>query len=499
MKNRYLLFAFWLLAAAVQAQNFRPFRPGGSYEYAQAGADTVYSLRLEHNGIISMGDSLYKFSQKVGRSYNQNNQVSCQQYRYADNLFGRSFYPVSFGLARGAYVLEVGDWFAGGPYDSFALYPRAPLNQPWNFGPFTARVTARGVVPVLGQPDSVATITLSNGEVIRLSKNYGLVEGPAVLDYVTRRPAAVRHLTLTALPGRVGPAVLTPQAIYDFQPGDVFWYTSAGRTGMSATGGYYSNTYADSILTRTSSRNGDTITYRLWRCGSGQTTAPGMVVVKVFNNGLPQLRYATDEYYFRARNPHGSVRPLPAVRRAAWYGRVSWVHQGNYVPSGGFGSPVDSSCVRIGLTDNDQRWEYATGLGQTSYREENTTCCYQSINLIGYRKGAERWGAAPWLTCRPTQPATARPSRPAASTTAFPNPFGNDLTAAFVLARPQAVAAELHDALGRVVREVPAAPFAVGSQRLKINALGLPMGIYTLHLHFIGEGRSEVLRVTCVQ
>ncbi|MDO7845136.1 hypothetical protein Q5H92_02120 [Hymenobacter sp. M29] len=116
--------------------------------------------------------------------------------------------------------------------------------------------------------------------------------------------------------------------------------------------------------------------------------------------------------------------------------------------------------------------------------------------MIGYRKGAETWGQTPRLTCRPL--ATIA-SRPAATTAAFPNPFGSELSVAFILVHSQTVALTLHDGLGRAVLARPAAPLPAGQQQVALPTAGLPVGVYSLHLRFVGEGRTEVLRVVKTQ
>ena len=63
------------------------------------------------------------------------------------------------------------------------------------------------------------------------------------------------------------------------------------------------------------------------------------------------------------------------------------------------------------------------------------------------------------------------------------------------LDRPQAVVAELRDALGRVVLARSAQALGAGPQQLVLPTAGLPAGLYVLHLRRAGEGRTEVLKV----
>ena len=97
----------------------------------------------------------------------------CGRYvRRPDNLFG-----ASLRVRPGAeYVLAA----ANGR--TLTLRPRQALGQPWAAaaGGLTARVTARTLGTVLGQADSLAVITLSDGAVLTLGKRLGWVRGSAL-------------------------------------------------------------------------------------------------------------------------------------------------------------------------------------------------------------------------------------------------------------------------------------------------------------------------------
>jgi hypothetical protein len=131
----------------------------------------------------------------------------------------------------------------------------------------------------------------------------------------------------------------------------------------------------------------------------------------------------------------------------------------------------------------------APGLGEVrDFRPNFTTT---NTRLIGYRKGTETWGQ---LTTFAQLLPTAL-ARPAATTAAFPSPFGAELSVTFQVARPQPVALELRDALGRLVRTRPLAPQAAGNGTVSLATAGLPTGFYTAHLLLPEERRTEVLKV----
>ena len=495
MKKRYcFLLLLLLFASAAQAQNFRPFRPGAKHEFTQTVGDTVYNFRLYETGYLQGQDSVYYFHERVGPYLSPG---GCRKYRYADNLFGNQLVVRRGGTMRAEYELVFADYPPFTYADSYLLRPRAPLNQPWNISSsLAARVTARGVQTVLGQPDSVATITFSNGWLLRLSKNHGLVQAPVLRDVVLRQAlprAPVRQLALTALPNqRLGLVKLTPQAIYDFQPGNVLWYSYFDEVFPSPNpSAHIHYDYIDSVMTRTTSRTGDTLTYRIWRCSPTQPY--GNTYTLMVSSRQPQMPIGgTGEYVRGPRPSGGSVGIGGAMRDAypssAWNNKTIWRYDGRY-----YWSPGDSTCFYFSQgVDNDLYSVFAVGLGQIVSYTQNTTCCEQGFRLIGYRKGTENWGAQPTVRCRPLSVSTVRP---AATTAAFPNPFKAELLVSFQLAQAQLVGISLHDALGREVLWKAAVPLPAGKQQLALATASQPAGVYSLHLRFGTEGRTEVLKV----
>ena len=456
-------------------------------EFTQTSGDSVYSLRLLRTGGMRGGDSIYYFNSRVGLNVWSNGSV-CQNYRYADNLFGGRMEISGQGTSRVSYTLVYGDYLNSNYAATLTLQPRAPLNQPLPWGD---EVIARSVQPVFGQLDSVVTIRLADGGRVRLSKNFGLLEAPAVRDYAFQHNTRyrVRQLALTALPNRqLGRAQLTAHAIYDFQPGDTFWYqtydTMCGMQGLTPT-----STYADSVMTRTASRTGDTLTYRIWRCQAGQSGSAYTLHVSARQSNL---HYGTGECVRVPRAGSSSPAEIGVMQDAVlgyrWPTRMTRLYTGRYWWTG-----TDSLCLQRPNPDIIRRIGYAAGLGQTNYSEINLWPCLLGTDLIGYRKGTETWGVTTPFACRPILPTAA--VRPAATTAAFPNPFADELTVRFELIKAQPVALELRDALGRTVLTKAAAPVAAGTQQLALPTAALPGGVYTLHLRFADDGHREVLKV----
>jgi hypothetical protein len=181
---------------------------------------------------------------------------------------------------------------------------------------------------------------------------------------------------------------------------------------------------------------------------------------------------------------------LPAWRTADYNGRPVQRHA-QYQQCA-----ITADSVSLFDTSNLDAGYYtwtAPGLGQT--RTESVSFSSEVTVLLGYRKGTETWGQlTPFSVLL-----AARDSRPASTTAAFPNPFGAELTVSFTLTRPQLVTLTLHDALGRVVLAQAATLQPAGARQLSLATAGLPAGVYTAHLRFGQEARTEVLKVLKAQ
>jgi hypothetical protein len=487
-----LMLAIGLHAVAVHAQNYRPFRFGITYQLsASTAADTTHLLRLASRQPQG-SDSVFLFDKRVSRGRALPNTGACGSYmQRADNLFG-----VSMVVKPGAeYVLTA----ANGR--TFTLRPRTPVGQSWTVtaAGLTARVSVRVLGTVLGQPDSLATILLSDGAEMVLGKRFGWVSGPALGHYLNAR-LPQSQLRLTALPElRLGTNYLGAFAVYDFQPGDVFLRRTTSTYTITPGVQCISQMWVrDSIISRTLSANGDTLRYQQ-RSRTLDHTCPGnfflhapVVQTVRITRATSRLDQLTGfwEQFAGASFPAGRVH-LPAWRTARFNQRPVQRH----LDFQGCASATDS----VSLRDMEQMdfgyhlWT-ATGLGPTREEFLNFFTADTTV-LIGYRKGSETWGQlTPFSVLLPTQA-----SRPASTTAAFPNPFGAELTVSFTLASPQPVALTLHDALGRVVREQAATLQPTGARQLALATAGLPAGVYTAHLRFGQEARTEVLKVLKAQ
>jgi hypothetical protein len=475
------LLAGLLLNFSAQAQNFRPFRAGFTYQLSESATpgDTTHVLQVSPAGLAG-ADSVFRFTRRTSQSVRVQPAHPCGRFvDRADNLFGTTL-TVSPG--RNYRLTAING-------RSLLLRAGSPIGQAWPAAPgLTAQVLARTTGTILGQPDSLLTIGFSDGASLVLSKAYGWVSGPALGHYLNPH-LPLRQLTLTALPeARLGAAVTGSMVVFDFQPGDVFLRRTDG----------YGMTYPcpaqtwtrDSVVSRSDSPGRDTIRYQIRRRTlqrSCSSNILGAYVMQTFVVTRSSVSALTSFWGGNSANS-GSQIHLPAWRTASFNGRPLQQHFNGMTCGAPATQPDTLSLMDAGALDSGGYVWTAPGLGATRAFYPNFST--EDTYLMGYRKGSETWGQL--TTFAQLLPAAA--AKPAATTAAFPNPFSQELTIKFEFSRPQAVALELRDALGRVVLTQPATPRAAGTGTLQLNTTTLPAGVYTAFLQ-PAAGPAQVLKV----
>ncbi|QKG57244.1 hypothetical protein GKZ68_11825 [Hymenobacter sp. BRD128] len=195
MRISYFLTLFLLAAsllAEAQQTAWRPFRPGFSYSYSPPGSPglivPVHTLRVDSAYATAAGDSVYTFNRLL-------RPLGSPASRYAksrNNLFGAR---LRWRPGGSEYYLEANAEPAPiGPATPVALLlrPRAAVGSTWAASvqpALTATLSSRALDPAGTSADSVATITLSNGQQVVLSRRYGLRLGPQWLALDGSSPA----------------------------------------------------------------------------------------------------------------------------------------------------------------------------------------------------------------------------------------------------------------------------------------------------------------------
>ena len=137
-----------------------------------------------------------------------------------NNLFGARLIRQQ---SPAAYLLENQAEASFQAAATLELRPQAAVGSSWaaSLAPaLTATLTSRSLQQVQGVADSVAVITLSSGQVVRLSRSYGLLEGPQWLSL----GSAGAQWSQAFLPTTVRQPAFSPLTLFAMQPGDELGY-----------------------------------------------------------------------------------------------------------------------------------------------------------------------------------------------------------------------------------------------------------------------------------
>ncbi|MBD2721708.1 T9SS type A sorting domain-containing protein [Hymenobacter armeniacus] len=228
MKHLYPLARPLLAALLVfigfgaQAQQaWRPFRPGLIYTFSPvATTGTAYTLKLDSAYVTAAGDSAWAFNRVMRDVTGKVPDNGASIFRKSrNNLFGQRlvWHPGS-----SEYVLETlteGTAQAGA---ALRLLPRAAVGSTWlaSGAAVMATLSSRGPQTVNGQPDTVATITLSTGPVLRISRRFGLLEGPQWLAL----GSGTAQWRAAQVPQTLAQSPYYPTTLFGLAPGDELGY-----------------------------------------------------------------------------------------------------------------------------------------------------------------------------------------------------------------------------------------------------------------------------------
>lgn len=489
MKHAYRLLALAgfvaLSCSAAQAQNWRPFRPGLIYAFSNSTVNATYTLRLD-SAYVASNDSVYAFN-RIMRPMTANSS----SFRASRNNVAGARLIVR--PAQREYVLETLAE-ANLPAQSLVLRPQAAVGSSWAAtATLTATLSARtqrtwGVAP--GQvTDSVATITLSNGRIIELSRQNGLVRIPSNLPGST-----VADLMAGGAPAPYAASIYSPLKLMDFQPGDELGYANEDYNVFKC----YDNYELRRILSRQQTADSLIITYQTqtrqiryggpnYPCGS--TASNNLTTPAVRRLAMP-LRRPT--WPSTAAAPQTADLALLTYEYAPLFSNSGFV-MGEPIRNGSGAcqlngrllvsytrvyptGPAGSYTYHLAVDAASGTHEYAAGIGETRnydwllkyYRKQLPNGTYATCG-----------SNANYTTLLPTRTAQA-----AARFELFPNPAAQEATLRLLTPAPAGTHLTLHDATGRRVGQQEVSR---GSSSVTVPLTALPAGVYVVQLHLPGE------------
>lgn len=357
--------------------------------------------------------------------------------------------------------------------DTIFLHTQMPVNTPWSFrsdSNITAEILGRSTATVFGNTqDSLITIGLSDGNVIWLSQNYGMVKFPRFSSYFGGD--AMLHYTLTEKAD-----IPTIRDYFGWNPGDFF-----GDYDSPFDGKTYYRRY--DVLSASVSADSNFLQFELQRrtvtLWPGVDTTDVTDTLSLIVNELshPALLLGTREYVDLGQNVISLVQKDYADS----------VHSGLVTRSTQYWNSNGFTSSPLPLAD-DNHIDYAAQLGETRY-----------VKIGGQTSGGhykEGWlecysiGSYSKLPCRDLDALLTAVEGPLVEKSwlkVFPNPSRGDFVVEWDQKVAQNLSCRIIDLQGRSVWEMNSMPnLSHGRVELKT---GLPPGIYILSLEKAGGGK----------
>ena len=494
MKHKYLLAALLVAALGQQAQAqttaWRPFRPGRVYGFTQnpgtTTAYTIHTLRVDSAYATTTGDSVYTFNRLLRPAAAINSRGSVKS---RNNLFGAR---MRWQPGTSNYYLEANAEAAIGQATPVALLlrPRVAVGSTWAASTqpaLTATLSSR-VVSSTSPTDSVATITLSNGQQFTFSRANGLVQGP---QWLTLSAAATTPATQwRQFSSPLGLSIYNPLTLFSMGVGDelgyiaevpYLWGSVLCQSGYRLRRITSRATTADSLFITYQEQRSIT-TFSVPGCGGqpGTVLSPvqtGRWAFSLRTGASPQfplLALLTGEY-----RPYSAASGFGSLGAMATGGTYSIEMAGtsclNYGSQVGFtnvypvsGSPGQYQAGIDGLAIS-AAYDIGASMGpyyfqdnynnRLSYFRRAGTVCGQNTNFA---------------TLLPSRAAEA-----AAAATLHPNPAAEAATLTLAAPTKPGTTLALTDALGRRVWSAEVAP---GQTVLPVSLISQPAGLYLVQL-----------------
>ena len=483
---RLLLAALFLFSGfeAGAQQAWRPFRPGLIYAFSVPGSSSAHTLRLDSAYRTTSGDSAWTFGRimKTSDGHEQSTNPSGIYRKSRNNLFGAR---LTWQRSPAAFVLENSAEAGFQAAAVLELRPQAAVGSAWaaSTAPvLTATLTSRSLQQVQGVADSVAVITLSSGQVLRLSRSYGLLEGPQWLGTTS----TTAQWTQARLPQTLAQSPYNPVALFTMQPGDELGYLVDPFTILPFSS--FRSHILRRILTRQQTVDSLVLTYKeQTRTESFRTPSGGVPGIQISpvstrrwafslrtgrSTQYPAMGLLTGEYV-------SSSAGSPQLTQLVGRGIVGY-SAGGCSPSGQYlafimmfpGFVASAGQFHTGIDIGWQQWfSLALGMGDVFTGDGQS--------LVYYRRGA----GSP-LTCGSPMNFIAllptRAAQAAAVATLAPNPAAEAAILTMEQPARSGTTLRLTDALGRVVWS---APVTAGQTAVAVPLTGQPVGMYLLRLN----------------
>jgi hypothetical protein len=169
MKRNLLLFLILIISFPTLCQNWAPINTNEKFCYTTDDTLDIINNVIWVDSFEQNGDEQVYQLNKIARP------IEDEDFQY---LFNEPQF-----LLDQITIQENGEWVCLDTFftpldtlETFSLFPNAGLNDSWNFtAELQAEVTEMSLMDILGETDSVKTISLSDNSEIILSKAHGIV------------------------------------------------------------------------------------------------------------------------------------------------------------------------------------------------------------------------------------------------------------------------------------------------------------------------------------
>lgn len=414
----------------------------GKYNYSISGQNVVSSTIQVVNAAQVGADSMFWVTPKKLVTF-----FSSPYVGLVGNVLGDSILKKANGVYECRFR-PITD-FSYPVQPTQTIKTRASVGDSWTFMPgVTATVTAQIDTVCWGIADSIKTISLSNGQSIRLSKQFGVFQ--------------IEEKTLIGLEAKnIGLQLPKREDFYsDWVSGAIFETTSSSSTNFQLTSESWNKYYVEG-----KSVSGDTILIQVHMLEKRKT---------YYNGTLDTTTYADLHTVVKILNRNQVS--YPGAERQNF----------QYV-STGYSNTAEGLKLSIGPiitpsgTSFAQRYEYIIGLGNTYY-SLSASSGWDSYEGNTVQKGYKKAGQAVHGTIHPDSffwvvSKTTETHADLEDFTVFPNPVQGETFNLLCDSCPKVESLEILDISGKRQIAVSEPNFAN-----PVSTAGLPKGLYVVRL-----------------